>query len=86
MERKRCRLYNPGEKPGKNENLSRNILHPKKSVANCFKVYISDSVRNTLKEDKLTGESGSKRRYRHGDSDDLCYDWAEDTIVQPKLK
>lgn len=51
----------------KNENLSRNILHPKKSVANCFK-YINIKAREYLEEDmKLTGMKSrhGERRYRH---------------------
>lgn len=71
----------------KNENLSRNILHPKKSVANCFK-YINIKALEYLEEDmKLTGEKPDKNGVIGIDiPDDLCYDWAEEYYRSTKIE
>lgn len=71
----------------KNENLSRNILHPKKSVANCFK-YINIKAREYLEEDmKLTGEKPDRNGVIGIDiPDDLCYDWAEEYYRSTKME
>lgn len=61
------------------EKLSRNILHPKKSITNCFK-YINRKARAYLEEQmKLTGEKPDKNGVIGIDiPDNLCYRWAEE--------
>lgn len=63
----------------KSENLSRNILHPKKSITNCYK-YINRKARGYLEEQmKLTGEKPDKNGVIGIDiPDNLCYQWAEE--------
>ena len=63
----------------KSENLSRNILHPQKSITNCYK-YINRKARGYLEEQmKLTGEKPDKNGVIGIDiPDNLCYQWAEE--------
>lgn len=63
----------------KSENLSRNILHPQKSITNCYK-YINRKARSYLEEQmKLTGEKPDKNGVIGIDiPDNLCYQWAEE--------
>lgn len=64
-----------------NENLSRNALHPKKSMINCFK-YINRKALEYLKQ--FQEESGEKPidNVISGDvPDDLCYQWAEEYFM-----
>ena len=62
----------------KSEKLSRNILHPQKSITNCYK-YINRKARGYLEEQmKLTGEKPDKNGVIGIDiPDNLCYQWAE---------
>lgn len=61
------------------ENLSRNILHPQKSITNCYK-YINRKAKGYLEEQmKLTGEKPDKNGIIGIDiPDNLCYQWAEE--------
>ena len=63
----------------KSEKLSRNILHPQKSITNCYK-YINRKARGYLEEQmKLTGEKPDKNGVIGIDiPDNLCYQWAEE--------
>lgn len=64
-----------------NEKLSRNALHPKKSMINCFK-YINRKALEYLKQ--FQEESGEKPidNVIGGDvPDDLCYQWAEEYFM-----
>lgn len=64
-----------------NEKLARNVMHPKKSMINCFK-YINRKALEYLKQ--FQEESGEKPidNVIGGDiPDDLCYQWAEEYFM-----
>lgn len=63
----------------KSEDLSRNILHPKKSIVNCYR-YINRKALGYLEEQmKLTGETPDRNGVIGIDiPDDICYMWAEE--------
>ena len=70
----------------KSEELSRNILHPQKSITNCYK-YINRKARGYLeKQMKLTGEKPDKNGVIGIDiPDNLCYQWAEEYYSSIKI-
>lgn len=70
----------------KSEELSRNILHPKKSITNCYK-YINRKARGYLEEQmKLTGEKPDQNGVIGIDiPDNLCYQWAEEYYSSTKI-
>ena len=68
--------------------FARLVMHPRKSMVNCFK-YITrkawEYVQDELKVDGITPGNGAQG-YGCDVPDDLCYQWAEDYFRDPDVK
>lgn len=61
------------------EDLSRNILHPKKSIVNCYRYINRKALGYAEEQMKLTGETPDKNGVFGIDiPDDICYMWAKE--------
>lgn len=61
------------------EDLSRNILHPKKSIINCYRYINRKALGYAEEQMKLTGETPDRNGVIGMDiPDDICYMWAEE--------
>lgn len=68
--------------------FARLVMHPRKSMVNCFK-YITrkawEYVQDELRADGITPGNGAQG-YGCDVPDDLCYQWAEDYFKDPDAK
>ena len=61
------------------EDLSRNILHPKKSIVNCYRYINRKALAYAEEQMKLTGETPDRNGVIGMDiPDDICYMWAKE--------
>lgn len=61
------------------EDLSRNILHPKKSIVNCYRYINRKALGYAEEQMKLTGETPDRNGVFGIDiPDDICYLWAKE--------
>ena len=70
----------------KNPEFARSVMHPRKSMINCFR-YISKKAYEYLKEDmEMNGEKPENGGYGDDVPDDLCYMWAEEYFKDPNAE
>lgn len=61
------------------EDLSRNILHPKKNIVNCYRYINRKALGYAEEQMKLTGETPDRNGVFGIDiPDDICYMWAKE--------